>query len=75
LRGGSARELLVEDLVDPVARPAEVVEAEERGHCDDRGEQDPSRGRNHGVFGATTHSVQTFALSLPVLSTAATAYR
>jgi hypothetical protein len=45
------------------------IEPEEGTDPEDADKKKPP----HGVFGATTHSVHTFALSLPLLSMAVTA--
>ena len=65
LRGGFGRQGLSEDLVEPVARNAEAVEAKEGAGGD--------RQDRYGVFGMTTQSVHTSSLRLPFLSSAATA--
>ena len=71
LEGSAARQLVAEDLVEPVARLAEPVEAQER--ADRYGDRQQRRSDSRpdpcqGVFGATTQSVHTLALSLPLLS-------
>src|SRR5207249_12218606 len=49
-RGGvMRRQLIAEDLVEPVARPAELVEAEERGDGD-HGEENCHPERQRGVW-------------------------